>query len=66
VSALILLFGVLTGCVTLAPYQRATLMTRVMQDPYDTREAATAAHVIEVREAMAGASAASGASCGCR
>lgn len=65
-SACLLLFGLLAGCVTLAPYQRTTLMTRIMADPYDAREAVIAAHVIEVREAMAGASVASGASCGCR
>ena len=61
-----LLLGLLTGCATLAPYERAALMTRIMQDPYDPHEAAAISHVIEVREAMAGASAASGASCGCR
>ncbi len=61
-----LLLILLSGCVHLAPYERATLMTRVMQDPYDPSEAALMAHVIEVREAMAGATVASGASCGCR
>ncbi|GDX79290.1 hypothetical protein LBMAG42_11010 [Deltaproteobacteria bacterium] len=56
----------LGGCAHLAPYERAPLMTRIMQDPYDEREAGAVAHVIEVREAMGGATTGSGASCGCR
>lgn len=54
------------GCAHLAPYERATLMTRILQDPYDEQEASALAHVIEVREAMGGATIGSGASCGCR
>lgn len=54
------------GCAHVAPYDRATLMTRIMQDPYDQTEAVALAHVVEVREAMGGATTGSGASCGCR
>ncbi len=54
------------GCAHLAPYERATLMTTIMQDPYDVQEATALAHVLEVREAMGGATTGSGASCGCR
>lgn len=63
---LFLIVVLTSGCVPLAPYERATLMTRAMQDPYDPREAAALTRVIEVREAMGGATTGSGASCGCR
>ncbi|MDP2305679.1 MAG: DUF4266 domain-containing protein [Pseudomonadota bacterium] len=55
----------LLACVTLQPWERVDLMTRVMADPFDPTEAAFDAHVRETREGMTGADAAGGAACGC-
>jgi hypothetical protein len=55
----------LLGCVTLSTWERAGLMTRVMQDPLDPGAARFEQHVLDTREAMAGAADAGGAPCGC-
>ncbi len=62
---LALLLALLGGCAPLAPYQRADLMTRVMQDNPSALEAGIDVHVQQTREAMAGAGAVGGKSCGC-
>ena len=56
---------VLGGCATLQPYERAALMTTVMQDPGDPTAAGARAHVFDTRESMAGATTTGGAPCGC-
>jgi len=53
------------ACVTLHPWERVDLMTRVMADPIDPTEMGFDAQVRETREAMTGADAAGGATCGC-
>jgi len=65
-SLFTLLFVALSGgCVTLHPYERAELMTRVMSETPDAMEASFEVHVHRTREAMAGAELGEGASCGC-
>jgi hypothetical protein len=59
------LLVLLSGCAPLAPYQRTDLMTRVMQDTPAPLEAGIDVHVQQTREAMAGAGAVGGKSCGC-
>ena len=54
-----------TGCVTLSTWERSTLMSRVMQDSGSPLEASFEEHVHAVREAVQGATAAAGSSCGC-
>ena len=54
-----------SACTPLSPWQRATLQTRVMADPFDPGVASFEAHVWETREALTGASGAGGAPCGC-
>ncbi len=62
-AALVLVL--LPGCVTLATWERATLMSAVMEDPAAPMEATIEEHVHAVREAAQGATAAVGSSCGC-
>lgn len=57
--------ALLPGCATLAPYQRAALMTAAMQEPRSPLEAAADEHVWVTRESQRGATRAGGASCGC-
>ena len=62
-TALLLL--VLAACAPVHPWERGRLMSPVMADPCDPLAAATTAHVLATREAMTGAAAVGGASCGC-
>ena len=55
----------LPGCVILTTWERATLNSRVMQDPMSPMEAALEGHVHSVRESAQGATSAAGSSCGC-
>lgn len=64
-ACVLVLGGGAGGCVVLKPYERAELMTRVMQDPLDPLEARFDAHVHRTREAMIGAEVGGGAACGC-
>lgn len=54
-----------SGCATVKPWQRSTLMRRVMRSAFDGGESAFEGHVHTTREGMAGAAASRGASCGC-
>lgn len=65
IVALALTAGGTPGCVALKPYERAELMSRIMREPLNAREAAFDAHVHRTREAVAGATIAKGVSCGC-
>ena len=61
------LFGTLlvSGCATLQPWERGVLMQRCMQQSLDPLETAMDLHMHRTREAMSGAAAGGGASCGC-
>jgi hypothetical protein len=59
------LFSSFSGCATVLPYERADLMTAVMEQPVDVMESAFEVHIHRTREAMAGAELGEGASCGC-
>ncbi len=61
----VLLAVLLTGCVTLHPWERERLISPVMQDTEAFLEASFDEHVFTTRESMLGASDAGGASCGC-
>ncbi len=65
VALLSLLAAGLSGCATLNTWQRATLNSRIMEDPACPMEAAIEEHVHAIREAAQGATAAAGSSCGC-
>ncbi len=54
-----------SSCVTLRPYERTELMTRVMSETSDSIEYSFEVHVHRTREAMAGAELGEGPSCGC-
>lgn len=62
-GALLLIAGV--GCVPLKPWERAGLMTRVMQETADPLETGFDVHVHGTRESIQGAAGGGGASCGC-
>ncbi len=64
-SALVAAMASMSGCVTLTTWERSTLMSRVMQDSGAPLEASFEEHVHAVREAVQGATAAAGSSCGC-
>lgn len=53
------------GCTVLKTWERGELQSRVMTDPPCAMEAAFDGHVHRTREAVSGASAGGGASCGC-
>ena len=53
------------GCATLKPWERGRLMQRCMQGSLDPLETAMDLHVHRTREAIMGAAAGGGASCGC-
>ncbi len=55
----------LPGCATVEPWQRGRLMQRCMQGSLDPLETAMDLHVHRTREAIMGAAAGGGASCGC-
>ncbi|MFZ5480935.1 MAG: DUF4266 domain-containing protein [Myxococcota bacterium] len=55
----------LGGCATLATYERGALLTPQMRDPCDPGAAASLTRVVELREAMAGATTTGSAPCGC-
>lgn len=65
----LLLFALLTsllfGCAPLKPWERGRLQEAAMRDPADDLEAACDTHVHRTREAMSGAAAGGGVSCGC-
>ena len=65
VAALAVLLASTGGCAVLKPYERTELMCRVMQDPASPLGARFDTHLQRTREAIAGASAGGGASCGC-
>jgi len=60
-----LLLAILVGCGPVHPWERGRLLSPVMADPCDPLAAETTAHILATREAMHGASAVGGASCGC-
>ncbi|NOY91310.1 MAG: DUF4266 domain-containing protein [Deltaproteobacteria bacterium] len=61
----ILLFGaVCSGCVTVAPYERATLARRDMAIDGNAEISSAEGHALEVREGAAGGFT-SGGGCGC-
>jgi hypothetical protein len=53
------------GCAHVAPYERSTLMSRLMMENPSALESINDAHIVSTREQMRGASGAGGASCGC-
>lgn len=53
------------GCTPLKPWQRGRLVQRCMQPSLDPLETAMDLHVFRTREAILGAAAGGGASCGC-
>jgi len=53
------------GCANVRPWERGTLARALMRGPDDALRARFQAHVERVREAMVGASADAGPSCGC-
>jgi hypothetical protein len=57
--------GLLSGCVTVRPEQRAILADPVMQLAATSREAAQLQHVIENREGSFGGTSVQGGGCGC-
>lgn len=61
--ALALLLG--SGCTPLRPYERAALLTRVMEEATGPAEDGFEVHVHRTREGLAGAEIGAGASCGC-
>jgi len=64
----ILLVGALcalSGCVTLQPWERGLLNSRLMADPADPLATLADGHVDGAREAIAGAEGASADACGC-
>lgn len=62
---LLVALSCLGGCVTLEPWERGLLNSRLMGDPADPLEALTDGHVDGAREAIAGAEGASADACGC-
>lgn len=55
----------LVGCAPLKAWERGRLQEAAMRDPPDDLEAACDTHVHRTREAMSGAAAGGGVSCGC-
>ncbi len=53
------------GCATVLPYERAELMTAVMEQPADVMESAFEVHIHRTREVMSGTEMVEGAACGC-
>ncbi|MCO4770767.1 MAG: DUF4266 domain-containing protein [Deltaproteobacteria bacterium] len=65
---LLLLLAALTlapGCVTLQPWERGILESRIMGDPVDPLAASFDGHVDGAREAVAGGEAVATDACGC-
>ncbi len=62
--ALAMVFG-LSGCQTLAPWERGQLQRPCMEPSTDPLAAGFEQHVHTQREGMAGASSTTGVSCGC-
>lgn len=62
--SLLLLALLSSACATVRPYERSALQSRVMQPP-TTLQVAADGHVDGTREAMRGALAGGGTSCGC-
>ena len=54
-----------SGCVTVEPYQRAILSTRLMQVSPDRVEGKLDGHVYEYREGAIGGTGVGGGGCGC-
>jgi hypothetical protein len=64
-AAALALAGATAGCTPLKPWQRGRLVQRCMQRSLDPLETAMDLHVFRTREAILGAAAGGGASCGC-
>ena len=62
---LVLSLVTLGGCVTLEPWERGLLNSRLMGDPADPLATLADGHVDGAREAIAGAEGASADACGC-
>ena len=54
-----------SGCAPLPAYRRSALMQRCMTQPVDPQAASFETHIHRTREAMIGATAHGGPSCGC-
>jgi hypothetical protein len=61
----LLLAGVVSGCVTVRPEQRAVLADPTMQYEGNALEEGARQHVLENREASFGGGAVQGGGCGC-
>ena len=64
-SAALMLLAGLTGCATVAPYERETLARSDMMFDGTPELSASEAHATEVREGSAGGFDAAGGGCGC-
>ena len=62
---LLLCLGATSSCAAVRPWQRGRLAAPAMQRASDPQRSAFSVHVERNREAMAGATAAGGPSCGC-
>lgn len=59
------LSALLTGCATVAPYEREEMSRTAMDSTYDSAAIAFRAHVHESREGAAGGYGSAGGGCGC-
>jgi hypothetical protein len=65
IGAAALLSSALTGCVTVAPYQRGLLTRPSMSTDFEGSESAFRAHVHDSREGSTGGMGSTGGGCGC-
>jgi hypothetical protein len=64
-GGVLLMLPLSSGCAPLKTYERAALMTRVMEETTGSAEDGFEVHIHRTREGMSGAEIGAGASCGC-